>query len=124
MPPNDENNEEKSELKDRESVHTALIADKCDNIDVITTQPEKKVDIPSENFQALPSNNTRETDCATCVMLCCEAFQQCWIACFELLMCWDGQCCVECLNGTVEGLGECLHGCGECCLLCTECIPN
>lgn len=121
MPQNYENIKEKSQLKDQDSVNTALVADKSDDLDVITTQPEKKTGIPSENFQTLPSKNTGQTDCVTCVMLFCNVIQECWIACIGCFMCCDGQCCAECLNGTVEGLGECLQGCGECCLACTQC---
>lgn len=124
MPPNDEYIEQNSQLKDEESANTALVANKCDNLDVKTTQPKKKVEVPSENFETLPSKNSGETDCATCVMLFCDAFEACWLACFEALVCCDANCCAECLNGTVEGLGECLQGCGECCLDCTQCFSN
>lgn len=121
MPPNDENIEENSQLKGEDSVSTALVADKCDNLDVITTQPEKKIEIPSEKVQTVPSKTTGETDCVTCMMLCCDVFQDCWIACMGCFVCCDGHCCAECLNGTVDGFGECLQGCGECCLVCCEC---
>lgn len=125
MPPNDENIEKNSQLRDEETANTALLADKYDNLDnVITTQPEKKVEVPSENFEISSSKNSGQSDCATCVMLFCDAFQACGLACFEALVCCDATCCAECSNATVEGLGECLQACGECCLVCTQCFSN
>lgn len=123
MPPNDNNVEENFQSKDKDSVNIALMNDKCDNLDVITTQPEKKdIDIPSENFHTLPSKNTMETDCATCMIMFCNAMQECWIACWACIACCDNECCAECLQGTIEGCGECLQGCVECCAVCSGCM--
>lgn len=89
--------------------------------DVITTQPEKNVVTQKENFQSTASKDAGVTDCFSCVVLCCDAITQCWIACVGCLACCDAECCTQCLNGTVEGLGECLQGCGECCVHCMVC---